>query len=1480
MTVSGSVSKPVQTRIIFLEEGAHLESVVIRLCKGWIVRFVRGASLLGRDVRLTTSLSGELKWSDDADDLAACAQVVCTKAGAFSYEFFVDGNFEKASGSGYLQIAPELEVAGRSLPLDSVICQTHLAKLLGPLPEWEDRLRVAKESGYNMIHFTPVHELGISNSSYSIANPLRLNPAFSTATKKYTLNDVGALVEKMAKEWGVLSIQDVVWNHAAKNADWLEEHPECAYNCANSPHLRPAYVMDRLYYHFSREIADGKWTDQGLPPFIENDQHLEALRRILTEKIVPRVRLEEFFKIDVEKTVKEFEEIVKRPSEDTLDENLPLEVGKEWTRFGFTLDMQRARRIFNRNRGDACSEEDRQYKCIEALRNHLHHLNKEADGIAADICAAGVNAALGHVAYERVNPQGPRRRELTETFPLLTTYFLHKFPSNSWEEDEHYAYDEATAKHLMAFNGWVMNDDPLRNFALYPSQVYLRRELVCWGDCVKLRYGDKPEDCPFLWNMMKEYSQTCARIFHGVRIDNCHSTPIHVAEYLLKAAREVRPDLYVVAELFTGGEQLDNIFVNRLGITSLIREAQNAPDSHEQGRLVYRFGGDVVGAFIQRPVQPASSIVAHALLYDQTHDNPSPIEKRSVYDTLPTSAMVAMASCSNGSTRGYDELLTFKVDVVKEKRLYAKWGEVNAETGIIGARAVINKLHTWLGDNNYTQVFVDQMNFDIVAITRHNPKTHDTVVLVAHTAFKKDAICLNRPPVRDVYFQGSLDEILFEAQIHAKEGFEQEMEGLNYGLRGYSVMLREHVKPEDSVLTTVHLTGNGAEGGGIGHIELTNFVAGSVIAFKISPPKPAVQNIAQITKMINGGDMQLDKELHAALERLSVQSFNRVLFRCEAEEQDDYGSGTYHIPNFGSFVYCGLQGLMPVLNRIREKNDLGHPLCGNLRDGVWLCEYIVKRLTRYEPTKELGLVIERMFEPLKEVQYYLRPCYFEAIFSRIYNATLEELKKKLHPSLLTASKFVRALALSSVSFVGAVESAKLSPLSTSIHLSDRLPSSLAAGLPHFAVGIWRNWGRDTFIALPGCLLVTGRYDDARNLIVSYGGAMRHGLVPNLLAEGQTARYNCRDAVWFWLYAIVKYIQKAPNGIKILTDRVRRLYPHDDAVYGADEKEEELHETMYDALQRHFQGICFRERNAGPQIDEHITDSGFNVSAYVNLENGFIYGGNQWNCGTWMDKMGSSERAGNRGQPATPRDGAAVELQGLAYAVVEYLDILHQKGHFPYDGTTKWSWREWAQKIKGNFERCFFVDEHDETRCVNRRFIVKDTYGSTFEYTDYQLRPNFAIALAVAPKLMSAKNAWSAICIAEKELLGPLGIKTLDPKDWNYDGFYNNDDDSIVKKTAKGWNYHQGPEWVWVAGYFLRAKLSIAKELNDPEVYDKAVRSVRARMGLYWQHVQESAWRSLPELTNEGGAFCAGSCPAQAWSVGCLLETVDQLYNYH
>ncbi|KAK6104908.1 glycogen debranching enzyme [Brugia pahangi] len=1473
-----------ETRIITLNYGDDLDQLVFRFQKGWYVRFVRGSSLLGRDVNVFTSISGKISWNEGSDEFATFAEIKCEQSGAFSYHFIVD-NESKIAGSGYILVMPILFLNKHPLLLNAVTCITHISKLLGTFDLWEKRLQIAAKAKYNMIHFTPVQQLGISNSSYCIADPMQLNPNFNTAGKQYTYDDLAILIKNLEKDYHLLSIQDVVWNHAARNALWLLEHPECAYNLKNSPHLRPAYILDRLLYHFGMDIMNGKYKNRNLSKEINSVEHLRTILDILRNEILPQLRVHEFFQVDIEKMVTEFEKYVEEgASPEVRDEMLESKPGLNWNRFGFIVDMNHANMIFNRERNDACDEKDRQWKCLEAFRAHLQFLNEKALKTGAEIYENILQACAGHISYERIDQSGPKRRELTEIFGLVTQYFVQPFPSlSSWKDEEKFAYNNETAEKIMACNGWVMNDNPLSNFAHYPSQVYLMRHLVCWGDCIKLNYGEKPEDCPYLWDLMKKYTQRCAKIFHGLRIDNCHSTPIHVAEYLLKAAREIRPDIYVIAELFTQSENLDNIFVNRLGITSLIREAQNAPISFEEGRLIYRFGGDVLGGFVQKSIQDARSCIAPALFFDQTHDNPSAIEKRSVYDCIPTAAMLAMANCGIGSVRGYDELIPYKIDVVSETRNYTTWDEVKQSSTIIPARAALNSLHVWLAEHNYTQIYVDQRTPDIVAVTRHNPVTHEKVIMLAYTAFNKNAICYDCPAVEDLTFTGVLDEIVLEIEFSYTGKGRQESEDKIVGLNGAKVEVREHLKGNDSKLAIVKQYETN------GKLHLKHFPSGSVIVIKVSPIKKATEAIKLIRDYLSGKNDFIKTYFVNALKQSTLQTFNILLFRCTAEDEDDFGSSSYNIPHWKTLDYCGLQGLLPYLNDIRFHNDLGHPICQNLRDGLWLCDYIYHRLSKHNPMlTEIARIIRILFLPLHEVPYDLRPCYFEALFSLIYETTLEQLMKKLSRPFVTASIYVQSLALSSVAFLGAVKNSKLALLPDGYKIEDDLPSSLSAGLPHFSTGFWRNWGRDTFIALPGCCLVTGRFQDARNLILSYGGAIRHGLIPNLLDGGYGARYNARDAVWFWLYAIVKYIEMVPQGVEILKSKVLRIFIHDDTIYGHDLTEQYLADTMQEALMRHFNGIEFIERNAGPRIDEHMQEQGFHVKAYVDHTTGFIFGGNIYNCGTWMDKMGSSEKAGNKGWPATPRDGAAVELQGLCFAVIEKLDELYQKKLYPYEGVFNenemWTWQKWANIMKNNFERFFYVADNDLSQYVNRRGIIKDTHGSTQGYTDYQLRPNFSIALAVAPKLIAPEKAWQALQIAEKELLGPLGIKTLDPSDYNYCPFYNQDDDGTEKKTARGWSYHQGPEWLWVGMFFYRAKLAIAKiiseEKNRAEFYEKAKRFVRSRMGAYWEHLKHSTWASLPELTNANGSPCYHSCGAQAWSIGCMLEMVDELYELH
>jgi glycogen debranching enzyme len=87
---------------------------------------------------------------------------------------------------------------------------------------------------------------------------------------------------------------------------------------------------------------------------------------------------------------------------------------------------------------------------------------------------------------------------------------------------------------------------------------------------------------------MQKYSEWTASMFDGLRIDNCHSTPLPVALHMIDAARRVRPDLYVTAELFTGSAELDAHYAAKLGINALVREAMGAHDSWDLGRHVHR----------------------------------------------------------------------------------------------------------------------------------------------------------------------------------------------------------------------------------------------------------------------------------------------------------------------------------------------------------------------------------------------------------------------------------------------------------------------------------------------------------------------------------------------------------------------------------------------------------------------------------------------------------------------------------------------------------------------------------------------------------------------------------------------------------------------------------------------------------------------------------------------------------------------------
>ncbi|KAM4895919.1 glycogen debranching enzyme isoform 2-T3 [Sylvia borin] len=1432
-----------ETRLLHLAEMEKLDKTLFRLEQGFELQFRLGPTLQGKPVTVYTNYpaSGEvfdrhkfrtLSWHNPTgkeDDSDKYCKLDLQISGSYQYYFSL-GN--EKSGGGYIVVDPILHVGADNhvLPLDCVTLQTYLAKCLGPFHEWEDRLKVAKETGYNMIHFTPLQKLGLSRSCYSLADQLEVNPEFSDHNKKCTWSDIGALVEKMKNEWNMLCITDVVYNHTATNSEWLRMHPECGYNLVNSPHLKPAWILDRALWHLTGMVADGKCIAKGVPPLIENDQHLNCLRKIIYEDIYPKIKLWEFFQVDVNKAVQQFKTLLtqgKMGTKSDPNQHLQILQDPDYRRLGCTVDMNIALATFiPHSNGPAAIEE-----CCNWFRKRIEELNAEQYRQTSHHQEQAVNCLVGTVVYERIACNGPKLGPITRKHPLVTRYFTYPFKELTVEEEETMIHQPDKACYFMAHNGWVMGDDPLRNFAEPGSNVYLRRELICWGDSVKLRYGNKPEDCPYLWAHMKKYTEITAKYFHGVRLDNCHSTPIHVAEYMLDTARKLRADLYVVAELFTGNEELDNIFVNRLGITSLIREAMTAYNSHEEGRLVYRFGGEPVGSFVQPRLRPLMPAIAHALFMDITHDNECPIQHRSAYDALPSAMIVSMACCATGSTKGYDELVPHQISVVSEERFYAKWnpaaylasGEVNFQTGILAGRLAINRLHQELGAKGFNQVYVDQVDEDIVAVTRHCPNTHQSVVAVCRTAFRNPKTCFYSKEVPEMCIPGKIDEVVLEARTIERSAspYKKDLHFIN-GLPNFTMELREHIQIKDSKI--IKQAGTAIKGPNefVQEIEFERLTPGSVIVFRVSLDPKAQEavgilrnHLIQFSSHFKSGSLPDDHSapilktpFSSIASKLTLAELNQVLYRCEAEEQED-GGGCYNIPNWSPLKYAGLQGLMSVMADIRPKNDLGHPFCDNLRSGDWMIDYVSNRLiSRAGTCAEVGKWLKAMFVYLKRIPRYLIPCYFDAILVGAYTTLLDV--------------------------------------------------------------AWQQM--------------------SRNIILAYAGTLRHGLIPNLLGGGTHARYNCRDAVWWWLHCIQEYCKIVPNGLDILRCPVSRMYPRDNSSpQPAGTVDQPLYEVIQEAMQRHMEGINFRERNAGPQIDEKMRDEGFNVVAGVDHETGFVFGGNRFNCGTWMDKMGESDKARNKGIPATPRDGSAVEIVGLCKSTVRWLMDLSGKNIFPFCGVTvkrhgkeeMITYDEWDRKIQGHFERLFFVSENPadpnekHPDLVHKRGIYKDSYGASSPWCDYQLRPNFPIAMVVAPELFTPERAWKALQIAEEKLLGPLGMKTLDPDDMVYCGVYDNALDNDNYNISRGFNYHQGPEWLWPIGYFLRAKLYFSR-LIGPEIYAKTVVMIKNLLSRHYVHLERSSWKGLPELTNENGQYCPFSCETQAWSIGVILEILYDL----
>lgn len=99
--------------------------------------------------------------------------------------------------------------------------------------------------------------------------------------------------------------------------------------------------------------------------------------------------------------------------------------------------------------------------------------------------------------------------------------------------------------------------------------------------------------------------------------------------------------------------------------------------------------------------------------------------------------------------------------------------------------------------------------------------------------------------------------------------------------------------------------------------------------------------------------------------------------------------------------------------------------------------------------------------------------------------------------------------------------------------------TIVAGYPWFT-----DWGRDTFIALRGLCLATGRFEEAREILLEWAGAVSEGMLPNRFPDsGEEPEFNSVDAsLWYTIAAheLVKRSEPSPADRKVLDGAVQAI----------------------------------------------------------------------------------------------------------------------------------------------------------------------------------------------------------------------------------------------------------------------------------------------------------------------------------------------------
>lgn len=107
-------------------------------------------------------------------------------------------------------------------------------------------------------------------------------------------------------------------------------------------------------------------------------------------------------------------------------------------------------------------------------------------------------------------------------------------------------------------------------------------------------------------------------------------------------------------------------------------------------------------------ITPLQGSSPHAVFYDVTHDNETPLDKRTAEDALSTGALVCFTHAALGSNKGFDDLYPKLLNLVTDTRLYEVSKGLPDEKGIGKIKRVLNHLHTEMMAGGFVEGHVHQ----------------------------------------------------------------------------------------------------------------------------------------------------------------------------------------------------------------------------------------------------------------------------------------------------------------------------------------------------------------------------------------------------------------------------------------------------------------------------------------------------------------------------------------------------------------------------------------------------------------------------------------------------------------------------------------------------------------------------------------------------------------------------------------------------